>query len=235
MPPISAPALEPVARSEPSVASAESNRLILRCVSWEEYGKFLEAVCERRVRVTYDRGTIEIMTLSRLHEWWKNRLGLILVYLCLELKIPMSGYGSTTHRREDLQRGLEPDECYYIQHADQVRGPREIDLTRDPPPDLCLEIEISRSSLDRLGIYAALRIPEVWRFDGERFRVHLLSAEGTYEQGEQSRAFPGVPLASLAEFLHETQELNDLELQEPFRAWLRQHALPPLEKNDNGA
>ncbi|MEM9245654.1 MAG: Uma2 family endonuclease [Cyanobacteria bacterium P01_F01_bin.153] len=79
---------------------------------------------------------------------------------------------STTWSREDLQRGLEPDECCYITSEAQVRGKMNIDLTVDPPPDLAIEIDITSSSLNRLEIYASLGIKEVWRFDGESLFIY---------------------------------------------------------------
>ena len=78
--------------------------------------------------------------------------------------------GNMTFQREDLDRGLEPDDCYWIAHEPQMHNKLTWDPAIDPPPDLVLEIEISRSAQDRMGIYAALRVPEVWRFDGETLR-----------------------------------------------------------------
>jgi len=90
----------------------------------------------------------------------------------------------------------------------------------DPPPDLGVEIEISRSTLNRMAIYAALRVPEVWRWDGESLSVHLLTARGTYRQSERSKAFPFLPLSEFAEFLKRT-DLSETQLVRKFRMWVR--------------
>ena len=79
-----------------------------------------------RIFLTYDRGDLEIMAPLWNHEWWKRRVGYLLPVLGHELKIKVQGGGSTTFRRRDLERGLEPDECFYIQHAVQMAGQREI-------------------------------------------------------------------------------------------------------------
>jgi Uma2 family endonuclease len=96
------------------------------------------------------------------------------------------------------------------------------DPETDPPPDLLLEIEVSRSLLNRVAICAVLRIPEVWRFDGERIRVHCLQPDGTYQPGGQSHLFPEIPLHEVVIFLNRVTTPDYLTAVEEFRAWLRQ-------------
>ncbi len=196
-------------------------RLRLSQVPWDNYLRISDGMGPRHVRVTYDQGEMEIMTLSYEHENRKHILGILVVELAVEMSIDICGCGSMTLRREDLERGLEGDECYWIQNERVVRGRLEIDLDVDPPPDLALEIDISRSFLNRMGIYAALRVPEVWRWDGQVLRAFLLSADGTYQQSESSRAFPFLPLAEFAKFLEPT-ELSETQLVRSFRAWVRE-------------
>jgi Uma2 family endonuclease len=66
-----------------------------------------------------------------------------------------------TDLREDLACGFEPDACFYLDHADAIAPDRPLDLAVDPPPDLVVEVDITRSSLDKFPIYAALGVPEV--------------------------------------------------------------------------
>jgi Uma2 family endonuclease len=165
---------------------------------------------------------MEVMTLSPKHENRKKFLARLVEALTEELKIDIASYGSMTCRREDLKRGLEPDELYWIEFEALVRGREEIDLATDPPPDLALEIDISRSTMDRMAIYAALRVPEVWRWDGETLRVFLLSARGTYRQSNHSKAFPFLSLEEFAQFLSRT-DLSETQLLRSFRAWVRKH------------
>ncbi len=202
-------------------------RLLLYAVDWQTYEKFLDAVGKRRLRLTYDRGNLEIMAPSWNHEWWKRRFGFLMPLLGAETNVAVQGGGSTTYRREDLERGLEPDECFYIgPHAVQMRGPREIDLQRDPAPDLAVEIDISSSSLNRQSIYAALRVPELWRFDGASLQAYRLGANGAYELCEHSLSFPFLPLVAFVQFLQDTQELEESALIRPFQDWIRAHVLP---------
>jgi hypothetical protein len=103
-----------------------------------------------------------------------------------------------------------------------VRDREDVDFDVDPPPDLSLEIEISRSALDRMEIYAALRVPEVWRWNGETLSVHLLGTRGTYRASKRSKAFPFLPLDDFASFLTRS-DLTETKLKRAFRAWVREN------------
>src|SRR5437868_4288739 len=113
-------------------------RIVLQKVSWQEYEEYLQQYEERRIRLTYDRGTLEIMILSLGHEGFSYLLGRFVDVLTEELDIPMKAGRSTTFKREELERGLEADNCYWIQHERAMRGKRRFDGRRDPPPDLAL-------------------------------------------------------------------------------------------------
>jgi Uma2 family endonuclease len=139
----------------------------------------------------------------------------------LERRIPRHSGRSTTFRREAKKRGLEPDECYWIQNEPRMRSRKELDPERDPPPDLAIEVDITSSSLDRMSIYADFGVPEVWRFDGEVFAIHLLH-EGKYEPGECSVALPALPPDVVVRFLGLSDELGETELMHAFLDWVRQ-------------
>ena len=61
------------------------------------------------------------------------------------------------------------------------------------PPNLAVEVDISRSSTIKLGIYEALGIGEVWRFHGEGIQI-LVLAEGSYRNQNANQALPHFPL-----------------------------------------
>jgi Uma2 family endonuclease len=137
-------------------------RLVLSGIDWRTYGRLLRAFDERPgVRLTYDRGVLEIMTLSPEHERFKHLLRRLIEALAEEMGLTIAGFGSMTFRRRRRRRGLEADECFWIANEPRVRGKDRIDLRVDPPPDLVVEVDVSRSSLDRLAIYASLGVPEV--------------------------------------------------------------------------
>lgn len=201
----------------------EVQRIVLPGVSWNEYEQILEALGERPgLRSTYDRGALELMSTSQIHEIWKSLLGQMIELLCWELDISKRSGGSFTYRREDVKRGLEPDECYWVQHEPATRGKVELDFAVDPPPDLAVEIEYTRSSLDRHGIYAALGVPELWTFDGKTLRVLLLQEDGTYQEQKQSAAFPFLPITGLPQFLKLDDERDEQARLKAFIEWVRE-------------
>jgi Uma2 family endonuclease len=197
-------------------------RFVLSCVNWDAYVAFSDRLGERHVRVTFDRGELELMTLSPEHERAKSLLARFVEALTEELDIDIASYGSMTCRREDLERGLEPDECYWIAHEALVRGRDEIDFDEDPPPDLALEVEISRSALNRMGIYARLGVPEVWRWDGQTLRICVLGPDGNYTERDRSVAFPFLPMAELVRFLTGGAGLSETKRVRSFRIWVRE-------------
>ena len=138
------------------------NRVLLRNISWQTYQALLKDVEEQPgIRMTYDRGLLEIMTPLDPHESYKKLLGRFVEALTEELNVEIRSLGSRTCNREDLARGLEPDQCYYIQNEQVVWDKDQIDFHQDPPPDLVIEIDITSSSINRLELYADLGVPEV--------------------------------------------------------------------------
>jgi Uma2 family endonuclease len=207
------------------VRPKRGRRLVLYGEPWQSYVKMLRLFEGRRhLRITFDRGTLEIMTLSSRHERYKHLLGALIVLLAYELKIPICGLGSLTFKRKRKQRGLEPDECYWMQNEGRVRALESFDWAKDPPPDLAVEIEISRSALNRMKIYAALGIPEVWRYDGTRVLVSVLGPNGKYLDQERSNAFPFLRPGDLLPFIAQANTHGETAMADAFRTWVRQQA-----------
>ena len=140
-----------------SIGSSQSEtRVVLSGISWSTFESVLAETQNHGTRFTYDRGYLEMMSPSREHERAKRFIGRMIEAATEELGIPISSASSTTLKAEWDERGLEADESYYIANEARVRGRDEIDLRVDPPPDLAIEVDISSSSLDQLGIYADL-------------------------------------------------------------------------------
>ncbi len=202
--------------------SAEQ-RLVLDAVDWRSYTRCLRLFRDRpATRITYDRGTLEIMTLSHEHESRVSILRRLVEALTEELNLPVKAGRSTTFRRRKQKRGLEADESWWIANEARVRGKTKIDLRVDPPPDLALEIDVTSSSLDRLSIYAVLRVPEVWRYSEDGLVFHVLGPDGKYTVAAASRAFPGVTPADIARFLPLVAQMDENAVLRQFRAWVRQ-------------
>src|SRR5258708_6494362 len=184
-------------------------RFVIHGVDWETYDAISRALGDRPTRLTFDGENLEFMSPSPIHEWSANLFGRMLEALALELDMPLRGGGSTTFKRSSVERGLEPDECFWIQNEPAVRGRMELDLLLDHPPDLAFEVDISRSSLDRLEIYARLGIPEVWTFDGDSLRIRLLQPDGKYVEADASLCLPPLPVHELVPYLQPDSELDD--------------------------
>jgi len=211
--------------------TAAEPRFLLNGVSWEFYETCLAEIGNRHVKLTYRRGKLEMMSPSREHERCKRLLGRMIEVFTEELNIPMQSGGSTTWRMRHADSGLEPDECYYIQHEPLVRGKEEVDLAVDPPPDLAVEIEITRSAVDRMAIYADLGVPEVWRFDGRALSIHELGPDGTYQRRDRSRNLPAMPPEEINRFLAARNNTDETTWIRGFRRWVREHVLPTSEKD----
>ena len=141
--------------------------------------------------------------------------------MTVELGIPIRSGGSTTLRSQLKDRGLEPDECYYVASESRVRGRKRINLAVDPPPDLAIEVDISSSSLDQLAIYATLGVPEVWLYDGAMLEVYQLQPDKTYAKQTRSPAFPFLPLDEVERFLARRNETDETTWIRSFRAWVK--------------
>ena len=199
-------------------------KVILPHVSWQLYEHILaehEDVCN--LRFAYDRGALEIMVLSFAHEQLNRLIADIFGALADELAIDYINAGSTTCKREDAARGFEPDTAFYVQHAEEIRGKVRLDPAVDPPPDVVIEIDISRPSLNKFPIFAALGIPEVWRYDGSTLTIFRL-AHSEYSVWEQSIALAGVPRAVIARFIEAGKRLKRSEWLQNVRAWAQQQA-----------
>jgi Uma2 family endonuclease len=166
--------------------------MVLHNISWETYEHLLADRGDASVpRLTFDRGELEIMSPRPEHEdrtWATERLVEIVI---LAMGIEFRNAGSTTFRRQELERGIEPDACFYIQNESAVRHTHDFDLRIVPPPDLVIEIDVTSSSIDKLRLFAAVGIQEVWRHANGRFTFLLLSND-SYVASAESRALPQV-------------------------------------------
>lgn len=196
-------------------------RTLLSNITWQTFKTMLaEMGCQRGTRLAYDSGTVEIMTPLMPHENSNRLIEVFVGVLCEELGLEIKRTGSLTLTRDDLERGGEPDSSYYIQNEALVRGKENIDLAVDPPPDLVLEIEYSRAKIDKLQLYAAMGIPEFWRYNGNVLRIYQLKL-GQYVE-EQSLTFAPLLVNEIPRFLKESQKVGEITCTRNFRSWVKQ-------------
>ena len=205
----------------PTAWTSDAQVLLLHNVDWDGYITISDALDRHHLRTTYSEGNLELMSPSFEHEIHESSLGLLLQILIVECKVRGKQAGKTTFRRKEVSRGLESDRCYYFKSWPKVRLKKRIDLDRDPPPDLAIEIDVTRSSLNRMDVYSKLKIPEVWRFDGQVLTVYVLNSAGDYEVSPNSPTFPDIPIAEIGPLLLKAQSLDDATVERKFRTWVR--------------
>ncbi|MEM9217761.1 MAG: Uma2 family endonuclease [Cyanobacteria bacterium P01_F01_bin.150] len=157
----------------------------------------------------------------------KEIIGDFLKALLEELDIEFRTLGSTTFKNQKMLKGIEPDQCFYIQNEASIRGKKRLDLTQDPPPDLALEIDIT--SRTHPETYAALGVPELWQRANNRIRIYQLqnvdgetNAEANYQEVEESQIFPGWPLLKvLPQYIAQSKVEGRNKAMRSFRQWVR--------------
>ena len=202
--------------------SSESPLQVLEHVSWQTYESLLRDMQEQHVyaRITYDQGRMTVMSpMLPKHERLKKLLARMVESLSVDCNIPICSLGQATWKRKDLLKGLEADECYYVQHEPQMRIQEEVDLKTDPPPDLVIEVDITHHPLDRIQIYAALGVPEVWEFYRDHLQAFKLDGD-RYTTIEFSIAFPFLRVSELSRFLQMLWSTGETSAVRAFREWI---------------
>ena len=191
-------------------------RVLLHDVSWSEFEAILAEIGEHRTaRLAYNQGTLEIRMPLPEHEVDKELIGDMVKILLEELEIDCECFGSTTFKLEMQKSGVEPDQCFYIQNHQQMRGKRRVDLTIDPPPDLAIEIDVT--SKTQLDAYQALQVPELWRYENNQLQINVLQ-NGKYVKVSNSLIFPELPIIEMiGEFVAKSATLGRSPTLRSFR------------------
>ena len=161
-------------------------------LSWKEFEDILADLGESRsIRLTYYRGTLELMSPKAIHERPHRIISDIVKALLDASDRDWEDFGSTTFKRPQLA-GVEPDSCLYIDNALRVRGCTDMNLETYPPPDLAIECDVT--SRTTLQVYQLLEVPEVWIYSDGQLTIYRLNDERTYESEQASGIFPDIDL-----------------------------------------
>jgi Uma2 family endonuclease len=207
------------------VALTGERRIVLSGISWELYEQLRENEDNWHIRMAFDKGRLELMSPSPDHEAIKTWIARMIEAFTEEMRIPLRSLGATTWKRQELAKGLEPDECYYILNHPRVCERLHVDLTVDPPPDLAVETEVSRSVVGRLRIYAAIGVPEIWLWRKKGLTAYSLGADGKYVEREFSLNLPMLRVKDLEPFLGFELTADETAWIRKFRAWVRERFL----------
>jgi Uma2 family endonuclease len=200
---------EPAASLKEKTTMTAEIPVLLEGVSWQTYESLLNDYANRSTpRLTYDRGTLEIMSPLRRHEKTNRSLEMLVEIVTEEWSIETENVGSTTFKRADLERGFEPDTAFYISHATAVADLEEINLTGgDPPPDLVIEIDITSPLLDRMPVFAEVGVSEVWRWQSGTLTIFVLE-DGAYQSAIDSRVLPALSVSAINTLLRQRETLR---------------------------
>ncbi len=196
--------------------------ITLRNIPWEEYEELLAQLGEDRsgLHISYNEGTLQIMTVSPEHESYVRFFETLMTAIRLRLRLNIRSFGSSTMKKPKPRKGLEPDACFYIQTADVIGNRMQLDFTTDPPPDVAVEVDMHHGSIDKFPIYAALGVPEIWRYDGAQLRIHLLKQDA-YIQAPASQALPMLTDHILTDLLTRLREDGEFQTLLAFDEWLQ--------------
>jgi len=203
----------------------------LHGVSYDFYQQVRRAPGNRRLRMTYHDGTLEIMSPQYRHEKYSRRIGLVVLAVTSVLGIPCQGTDSTTFSRRGPRMaqgwGKEPDQSFYLTHESRIRGKDELNLEVDPPPDLWIEVDHRGSSRGRMQLYATLGVPEIWRFRHRRQQLWFgCLQEGTYVEIVRSLALPMLTPELVLEALNLGAGLPESEWDPLLRSWVQGRLSP---------
>jgi Uma2 family endonuclease len=206
----------------------EGATLVIRQATWEDYERLLDDLRDRpNLRVSYDSGTLEIMSPLPEHEEYASFIEAVVRLIGEELDLTIEGRGNATWKRRRLAKGVDPDACFYVANAHRVIGRRQIDLERDPPPDIVVEIDVTNESLSKFPLYAALAVPEIWRYDTHAVHFYELAADA-YRESPESRAFAGLTPAMLNAALERSKAEGQTAALRAFRQqWRAGGSHPP--------
>ncbi len=198
-----------------------SKPVLLMDVSWEEYETFLKEFQEKAGwRLAYDEGNLEFMPPLQEHETPSRGVHNFVLAYCEHFDLTLESAGSTTYKRKLLKKGVEPDECFYVQSADKIIGKaKQLKPETYPVPDVAVEIDVTHGSLDKFKIYAALGVPEVWLYDGKKISFYQLKSN-KYNQSETSQALPQLSATDLTGFIRLSETTGQTATLKSFRQWL---------------
>lgn len=197
-------------------------RIVLSGIRWELYEQLRDNEENWHIRMAYDSGKLELMSPSPDHARIKRLIGRMIEAFTEEMNVPCQSLSDATWKRSELAKGLEADECYYILNHQRICHRRRVDLSVDPPPDLAIEAEISRGIVPRLRIYAALGVPEIWRWRKKRLTAYSLTQDGKYLEREYSLNLPTLRVKDLAQFIDFEMAADETAWIRKFRAWVRE-------------
>lgn len=192
-----------------------NKKLIMQGISWDFYEQLLKDFeCSNALHFAFDNEILEVEVPLFKHERPTEILRDLVTNICIEKEINTLNAGKTTFRQRAKSKGVEPDSCFYIKNEPKVRGLLDLDLKKNPPPDLVIEVDITSPSLNKMPIYASLGVSEVWLYKGEKVEFFKLIGE-KYNPITNSLALPFLSAEKATAFLQNG-------LKDSFNKWIKE-------------
>lgn len=209
--------------TEPKAQIMIEEHIVLSGVSWNVYEQLMKDHEDRSApRFIYDQGDLEIYMPSQKHEKKAEFLGDIVKVITEEKEVESLSIRSTTFKKSDVEKGVEPDGCFYLQSYDKVFGMNKIDLEKYPP-DLVIEVDIFSPSINRFPIYAVFKVPEIWRYQKDEVKIYLFDGK-KYFEADESLALPKVTGEVLTNWLAESETMKRSAWLKNVRKWVNQES-----------
>lgn len=205
----------------PIVGQDHRDHVVFYDTDWDFYEAVSRQLQDVPTRVNFDGSTLEIMTLSIEHEVLKHLIGRIVGEIASEFDREIQSGGSATLKQSSRQKGLEADECFWVQNSSAMRGIARLDLSIHPPPDLVVEVDITHAVVDREAVYASIGVPEMWHYDKQTSLTGWQLIDGNWSRIEKSVAFPSIRVSDLNPFIGGLTSHGETAIIKDLRAWLR--------------
>lgn len=200
---------------------APGSAITISGLTWKTYEALLQELGgDRSTRIAYSQGVLEIRMPGEPHEIINRLLAKIITMLAMEFGTEANDFGSVTLKRQELDRGIEPDSCFYIENAERGQG-LEISVSESLPPDLALEVDIAKSSAGKMPIYQAMGVLEVWLYKQNMLKIQLLQ-EQQYVEVDNSRAFPMVTTQRLNQWIEMRRTETDITVLREVKSFCKE-------------
>ena len=184
---------------------------VIEGLRYEQYAAISEAMADRsNPRLIFLDGRLTLLSPSRSHDWGAECLCDIVKAVAIGCGLAFEPARTSTYRREDVDGGVEGDGAFYLgPNAAIMQGPKNIDLSTQPPPDIAIEVEVTHKAEAAISVWGRLGVPEVWHYDAPRHALNFFHRgdDGIYRPVEHS---PGLPALTTADVIDQVRQADQL-------------------------
>jgi Uma2 family endonuclease len=212
---------------------SDEPRFDIHDVKWDTYVTMNEALGDRRnPRMIHCEGRLTLMERSWIHMRLASLLDHLIMAIASYAHVDCEPSGAATYRHRQKEAGLEADRTFHFgDNAERMRGGRDYDFDRDPPPDLAIEVEVTNPADEAIAAWGRLGVPEVWRFDAAARTCSFWnrSDDGSYEQVARSLFLPMLHPLDVVDQIRTAQEIGTSKWYAQLGDWVRDVILPRMK------